>query len=53
VLRYPNGQDAITGFTYEPWHFRYIGVGAAQAMRDSGTLTLEEFFALEPAPGYN
>lgn len=52
VLRYPNGQDAITGFTYEPWHFRYIGVAAAQAMRDSGTLTLEQFFGLEPAPGY-
>jgi D-alanyl-D-alanine carboxypeptidase len=52
VLRYPNGQDAITGFTYEPWHFRFIGVAAAQAMRDSGTLTLEQFFGLEPAPGY-
>lgn len=52
VLRYPNGQDAITGFTYEPWHFRYIGVAAAQEMRDTGTLTLEEFFGLEPAPGY-
>lgn len=52
VLRYPNGQDATTGFTYEPWHFRYIGVAAAQAMRDSGTLTLEQFFGLEPAPGY-
>jgi D-alanyl-D-alanine carboxypeptidase len=52
VLRYPNGQDAITGFTYEPWHFRYVGVAAAQAMRDAGILTLEEFFGLEPAPGY-
>jgi D-alanyl-D-alanine carboxypeptidase len=52
VLRYPNGQDAVTGFTYEPWHFRYIGVAAAQEMRDTGTLTLEEFFGLEPAPGY-
>ncbi|WP_246323682.1 M15 family metallopeptidase [Alpinimonas psychrophila] len=52
VLRYPNGQDTITGFTYEPWHFRYVGVGAAQAMRDAGTLTLEQFFGLHPAPGY-
>ena len=52
VLRYPNGQDAVTGFTYEPWHFRYIGVAAAQEMRRSGTLTLEEFFGLESAPGY-
>jgi D-alanyl-D-alanine carboxypeptidase len=52
VLRYPNGQDSVTGFTYEPWHFRYIGVTAAQEMRDTGTLTLEEFFGLEPAPGY-
>jgi D-alanyl-D-alanine carboxypeptidase len=52
VVRYPNGQDAITGFTYEPWHFRYVGVAAAQAMRDSGTLTLEQFFGLEAAPGY-
>ena len=52
VLRYPNGQDAITGFTYEPWHFRFVGVAAAQEMRATGTLTLEEFFGLQPAPGY-
>lgn len=43
IIRYPEGMEAITGYTYEPWHLRYIGVEAAEAVAASG-LTLEQFF---------
>lgn len=42
VLAYPAGYEQITGYTYEPWHFRYIGVSNAQKWRNSG-LILEEY----------
>jgi D-alanyl-D-alanine carboxypeptidase len=42
VLSYPKGKEAITGYQYEPWHYRYIGVENARGMADSG-LILEEF----------
>lgn len=40
-LRYQKGKEAVTGFMYEPWHFRYVGVELARALHQSG-LTLEE-----------
>lgn len=42
VISYPQGKEAITGYSYEPWHYRYIGVDSAQRMVNSG-LILEEF----------
>lgn len=42
ILRYPEGKEAITGTSYEPWHYRYVGVEAAQEIRDLG-VTLEEY----------
>jgi len=42
IFRYPRGKEAITGITYEPWHFRFVGVTAAQAIMESG-LCLEEY----------
>jgi hypothetical protein len=45
VLRYPNGKTKITGYHYEPWHYRYIG--KADAMKFKGnSLTLEEYLGL-------
>lgn len=32
ILRYPKGKETITGYQYEPWHFRYVGVDAAQTI---------------------
>jgi D-alanyl-D-alanine carboxypeptidase len=52
VLRYPDGGTPITGYEFEPWHYRWIGVPAATEMHNTGTGTLEEFFGLPPAPGY-
>lgn len=52
VLRYPADKTPVTGFIYEPWHFRYVGVELATELRTTGVTTLEEFFGLPPAPGY-
>ena len=40
-LRYPKGKEAITGYNFEPWHYRYVGIGLATALHQSG-LTLDE-----------
>jgi D-alanyl-D-alanine carboxypeptidase len=53
VLRYPNGKTSITGYVYEPWHFRYVGKNLAAEMRAKNVQTLEEFFSLPSAPNYN
>lgn len=52
LLRYPADKVAVTGFEFEPWHFRYIGVELATEMRLQGVSTLEEFFGLPAAPNY-
>lgn len=52
ILRYPADKTAVTGFIYEPWHFRYVGVELATEMRTTGITTLEEFFGLPAAPDY-
>lgn len=43
ILRYPSGKKGITGYNYEPWHYRYVGVKAATEIYEH-ELTLEEFF---------
>ncbi|MBO4359696.1 MAG: M15 family metallopeptidase [Eubacteriaceae bacterium] len=45
ILRYPKGYEDVTGYDFEPWHYRYIGVDAAIEFRDSGCVTLEEYSA--------
>lgn len=52
ILRYPSDKEAVTGFMYEPWHFRYVGAELAIEMRTEGVTTLEEFFGLPAAPDY-
>jgi len=47
ILRYPQGKDNITGYRFEPWHYRYVGVEAAQACMSQG-LCYEEYLALLP-----
>lgn len=42
ILSYPSGAEAITGYSFEPWHYRYIGVDNAGKMVASG-LILETF----------
>jgi len=52
VLRYPETETAVTGYTYEPWHFRFVGPEAARRYHDAGATTLESFFGLPAAPTY-
>lgn len=52
VVRYPWMFHPITGYYYEPWHLRYIGVEAATDMSKRGINTLEEYFGVGAAPGY-
>lgn len=42
ILRYPEDKEDITMITYEPWHFRYVGVEAATEIYEQG-ITLEEY----------
>ena len=42
IIRYPKDMEHITGYIYEPWHIRYMGVDVAKEVYESG-LTYEEF----------
>lgn len=44
ILRYPEGKEYITGFNYESWHYRYLGVEVATKVYESG-LTYDEYYA--------
>ena len=43
ILRYPKGKEDITGFNYEPWHFRYVTPSLAEYLYYNN-LTLEEYY---------
>jgi D-alanyl-D-alanine carboxypeptidase len=47
IIRYPEGKDSITGYKYEPWHIRYVGVDIASEIADRG-ITLEEYYGSIP-----
>lgn len=42
IIRYPKGKEKITGYIYEPWHVRYLGIDIATDIYNKG-LTLEEY----------
>lgn len=50
IIRYPNGKQAETGYQYEPWHLRYLGVDVAKSVVASGK-TLDQYYNIE-AGGY-
>lgn len=52
ILRYPKGKTAITGYQFEPWHFRYVGIELSTQMHVTGIAVLESFFGLPAAPSY-
>jgi len=43
ILRYPKGKEYITGYMYEPWHYRYVGVKIATFIKRNN-LTYEEYY---------
>ena len=52
IVRYPNKLQNITGYQYEPWHLRFVGVELATQMKNAKVLTLEQFWQLPAAPNY-
>lgn len=43
ILRYPKEYESVTGYVYEPWHYRFVGVYYAGKIKASG-LPLEYFY---------
>ena len=46
ILRYPRGKEYITGYMFEDWHFRYLGIELAEKVKNSN-LTYDEYVARE------
>lgn len=48
IIRYPKGKEKITGYTYEPWHIRYVGKDLAKKLYNKGNwITIEEYFGID------
>ncbi|MDF2650425.1 MAG: D-alanyl-D-alanine carboxypeptidase family protein [Paenibacillus sp.] len=47
IIRYPKGKTTITGYQYEPWHIRYVGVDVSKEMA-AKSLTMEEYYNAVP-----
>lgn len=50
IVRYPEGKESLTGYQYEPWHLRYVGVDVADGIIRTKQ-TLDQYFN-KPAGGY-
>lgn len=44
ILRYPEGKEDITGFSFEPGHYRYVGVEVAKKIKEED-ITFDEYYA--------
>lgn len=42
IIRYPEGKEEITGFKYEPWHYRYVGKEVAKKIKEQN-ISLDEY----------
>jgi hypothetical protein len=48
ILRYPEGKTSITGYIFEPWHYRYVGEDLATKLYNGGNwITMEEYFGID------
>ncbi|HWR22557.1 MAG TPA: M15 family metallopeptidase [Feifaniaceae bacterium] len=45
ILSYPEGKSELTGFGFEPWHWRYVGAETAADMKSKGFSTYQEYWA--------
>ncbi len=43
IIRFPKNKEYITGYQYEPWHYRYVGIEAAKYIHDND-ITFEEYY---------
>ena len=46
IIRFPDGKEDITGYQYEPWHIRYVGVDIAREIMSKG-ICLEEYLGVD------
>lgn len=46
ILRYPKDKENITGYTYEPWHFRYLTIDVATELKEKN-ITYEEYIGMK------
>ena len=44
ILRYPKDKEDITGYSYESWHYRYVGKDVATKIKKLG-ITFDEYYA--------
>lgn len=44
ILRYPEGKENITGYSYEAWHYRYVGIDLATKIYNEN-ITFDEYYA--------
>jgi LAS superfamily LD-carboxypeptidase LdcB len=51
ILRYPREYRHVHGYIFEPWHWRFVGVDIATAMKSEGITLYEEFYGRYLAPG--
>ena len=53
ILRYPNGKIGETGYKYEWWHLRYVGVDLATKLYNGGNwITLENYYGITSQYNY-
>jgi D-alanyl-D-alanine carboxypeptidase len=47
IIRYPKGKESQTGYSYEPWHIRYVGTDVSSKLYNNGNwITLEEYLGI-------
>ena len=51
ILRYPKGKEEITGYKFEPWHYRFVGIELANELYEND-ITLEEYYIKDNTKKY-
>lgn len=46
IVRFPQNKESVTGYSYEPWHIRYVGKTVAQDIKKQG-ICLEEYLGVD------
>lgn len=44
IMRYPKDKEYLTGYSYEPWHYRYVGKEVAKYIHENN-ITYDEYYA--------
>lgn len=52
IVRYPKDMAEVTGYAYEPWHIRYVGIPLAYYLYKHN-LTLDEYYKYTPSPNFD